>query len=206
MSTQPNANKLPEHYDDPVDIYLKKWADVLNPHFKDAGFTPNIITTMSFLCGLYSCYLYYKQSYTFSSLFYFISYFFDVMDGYFARLYNMKSKFGSYYDTLSDCVVGFLILYLFLTNKHILNFKYINTKVVIIIIYTILFILALYHMSCQETYTKLTKEEYISESLFILETIKCKNYKHMNYTKYFGTGVLSVTIAIGIFLNNFITK
>ena len=206
MNTQLNANKLPEYYDDPVDIFLKKWADVLNPYFKDAGFTPNIITTLSFLCGLYSCYLYYYQFYTLASLFYFISYFFDVMDGYFARSYNMKSEFGSYYDSISDCVVGFSLYYLFLTNKHIVNFKNVNTKLVVLIIYTILAIISFYHMSCQETYTRLTKKEYASEGLSFLQIMKCKNVKDMIYTRYFGTGMFSVSIVIGIFLNNFITK
>ena len=117
------GNKLPEHYDDPVDIFYKKYIDVINPHFKEAGMTPNMITTLSLVFGLLTCYLYYKSYYVSAGLSYIVSYFFDVMDGYFARIYNMGSVFGSYYDSISDNAVVLILLILFYKNPN-LQFKY----------------------------------------------------------------------------------
>jgi len=66
-------------------IFLQKYIDIINPHFKDAGMTPNMITSISLAFGLLACYLYYKSYYIFAALAYIVSYFFDTMDGYFAR-------------------------------------------------------------------------------------------------------------------------
>jgi phosphatidylglycerophosphate synthase len=118
-----NGNKLPEYYDEPLDLFYKKYIIIIMPYFYKLGITPNFITTLSLFFGLLTCYLYYKQYYILSGLSYIISYFFDVMDGYYARLYNMKSKFGSYYDVISDITVDIILFILFIikltTNKLI---------------------------------------------------------------------------------------
>jgi phosphatidylglycerophosphate synthase len=197
-----NGNKLPPEYDDPVDIFYKKYIDILNPYFKNIGFTPNGITTISLLFGLFACYLYYKKSYILSGVFFIISYFFDTMDGYYARIYNMQSKFGSYYDVVSDWIVILILLYLFITNKHIIKSK-INIKLIIIFFIIILVLVDSYHMSCQEDYTKVTNKEYVSDGLSFLDTIKCKNHNNMIYTRYFGPGVLNLVIGI-LLISHFI--
>ena len=196
------GNKLPEHYDDPVDIFYKKYIDVINPHFKEAGMTPNMITTLSLVFGLLTCYLYYKSYYVSAGLSYIVSYFFDVMDGYFARIYDMGSVFGSYYDSISDNAVVLILLILFYKNPN-LQFKY---KIIIFMVLAVYGIGTVYHMSCQEKYVKETNEKHVSEGLSFLDNIKCVNFENMKYTRIFGTGVTTFVLSIIIGLHRFLTN
>ena len=92
------ARKIPEELENPIDNILIELAEKLNPYFYKLGFNPNGVTTLSLIFGILSCYFYYLKYYLFSSISMFISYFFDVMDGNFARRYNMQTQFGDYYD------------------------------------------------------------------------------------------------------------
>jgi phosphatidylglycerophosphate synthase len=198
-----NGNKLPTYYDDPVDLFYKKYIDILNPIFKKAEITPNMITSISFFFGLLTCYLYYKSYYVLAGLSYIISYFFDTMDGYYARIYGMGSVFGSYYDSISDNVVAFIIIYLFYIKTGFIK-PWIKP-----VIFCILLLFALgciYQMSCQEKYTKKTQEEHVSDGLAFLNNVKCKDFEHMKYTRYFGTGVCTLVVSIFIIAHVFFVK
>jgi phosphatidylglycerophosphate synthase len=196
------GNKLPDYYDDPVDIFYKKYIDVLNPHFKEAGITPNMITTISLVFGLLACYLYYKSYYVSAGLSYIVSYFFDTMDGYFARIYDMGSVFGSYYDSISDNVVALLLLILFYNNSKISG----CAKLTIFLVIAIYGIGTVYQMSCQEKYVKQTNEKHVSEGLAFLDNVKCSDSENMRYSRFFGSGVTSLVVAILIGSHSFLTK
>jgi phosphatidylglycerophosphate synthase len=127
------------------------------------------------------------------------------MDGYYARLYNMRSTFGSYYDSISDNLVVLILFYLFIFNKNFIKTK-INIKILIIILISLFVIVDMYHMSCQEKYTKVTNEKNKSEGLSFLDSIKCNNYDDMKYTRYFGTGVLNILFTLIIISHIFFTK
>lgn len=196
-------NKLPLKFDDPLDIFLKKYIDKLIIPCKKLGITPNMITTISFLFGLFSCYFYYKQYYIISSICYLLFYFFDVMDGYYARIYEMYSTFGSYYDIITNIFVAILLFYLFITNKHI---KYNSIKFYIFIIFVLFAIGTFYHFSCQEKYTQQNKEKYTSEGLSFVSLVKCDNVNKMKYTKYFGSGNNCILVIIIIISHMFFTN
>jgi phosphatidylglycerophosphate synthase len=196
------GNKLPDYYDDPVDIFYKKYIDIINPHFKAAGMTPNMITTISLAFGLLACYLYYKSYYISAALSYIVSYFFDVMDGYFARIYNMGSVFGSYYDSISDNVVVLLLFILFYKKTSIS----LPAKLTIILILAIYAVGTAYQMSCQEKYVKKTNEKHLSDGLAFLDKIKCSDFENMRYSRFFGTGVSTLVIAVIIGFHIFLTK
>jgi phosphatidylglycerophosphate synthase len=197
-----SANKLPAKYDDAIDIHIKKWIDVIHPSFKKAGFTPNMITTLSFLLGLISCYLYYVQYYALSAVCYGMSYFFDTMDGYFARLYNMGSTFGSYYDSATDIIVITLLGILLLTNRHISN----GFKLGIVMLNVGMGIGMAYHMSCQEKYVESTNPTHKSKGLSFLDPIQCYDYDHMKTSRYFGSGPLCITVMTCILIHLFLAK
>jgi len=196
------GNKLPHYYDDPVDIFYKKYIDIINPHFKAAGMTPNMITTISLAFGLLACYLYYKSYYISAALACVVSYFFDTMDGYFARIYDMGSVFGSYYDSISDNAVGLLLLFLFYKNPNISGY----TKLAIILVLVIFMFGTAYHMSCQEKYVKKTNEKHVSEGLAFLDKIQCSDSENMRYSRFFGPGVTVLVIALTIGSHPFLTK
>ena len=94
--------KLPNELENPFDNLVYVFVERLSPLFYHFGLTPNSITSLSLLCGIYSAFLLFKKSYFLSILFYLISYIFDCLDGYNARKYKMMSKFGDYYDHISD--------------------------------------------------------------------------------------------------------
>ena len=97
--------KIPEESDNPIDNFILKIVDPLCPLFKALHFTPNGITTISLVFGLLSAYLLYKGHPYLFGITFFISYFFDCMDGYYARKYNMVTRFGDIYDHVKDIVV-----------------------------------------------------------------------------------------------------
>jgi|688.fasta_scaffold516828_2 phosphatidylglycerophosphate synthase len=196
------GNKLPEYYDDPIDLFYKRYIDIINPHFKDAGMTPNMITTISLAFGLLTCYLYYKSYYISAGLAYIVSYFFDTMDGYFARIYDMGSVFGSYYDSISDNAVALLLLILFYKNPNVSG----QAKIAIFLILIIYGFGTAYHMSCQEKYVKQTNEKHVSEGLAFLDKIKCSDSENMRYSRFFGTGVTTLVMAFIISSHVFLTK
>lgn len=197
-----NGNKLPLEYDDVLDVELKKGIDVVNPYFKQAGFTPNMITTLSFLCGLFACYLYTLRYYTTSALVYGLSYVFDVMDGYFARKYNMGSTFGSYYDSATDLIVVFLFTWLILSNPHLP----VASRICIFILGCTVTVGTTYHMSCQEKYTHETQSHHKSKGLSFLDPVPCYDYQDMKFSKYFGTSTMNVVSMMIIAVHPWLIK
>ena len=147
--------------------------------------------------------MYYKSYYVLAGLSYIISYFFDTMDGYFSRIYGMGSVFGSYYDSVSDNVVALIIVYLFYNKTGFIKHW---IKPVIFIILLFFTIGCIYHMSCQEKYTKKTQEEHVSDGLAFLNNVKCKDFENMKYSKYFGTGVCTLVVSILIIGHVFFVK
>jgi phosphatidylglycerophosphate synthase len=196
-----SGKKVPEYYEDPFDNFLGIYVKKLNPYFKKINFTPNGITTLSFLFGLLTIYMYLDRRYILSALSLLISYFFDCMDGNYARTYKMTSKFGSIYDQTTDICVFTLLLYIFIINKNIhSNFK----------IYSIISIIlfgfgTLYYLSCEQKYIN---NKNNSNQKFIMNIFvpKCKNTNSLGLLKYFGTGMLNLLVIIIIFLHYFFKK
>src|SRR3989344_175000 len=123
--------KIPREQENPIDNALIDLADKLCPLFKRLNFTPNGITTISLLFGLLSAFCLYKGRPLLFGLFYFISYFFDCMDGYYARKYEMSSKFGDMYDHIKDYVVVILILIIFFRRNCCCSPKSITIAIII---------------------------------------------------------------------------
>lgn len=195
-----DGKKIPSKYENPIDnllIYISKYVSIFL--YNNTTFiTPNILTTLSLIIGLYSIFLIYFKYYKLGAIIYIISYFFDCLDGHYARKYNMVTEFGDYYDHISDVIKWLLKLSVIL----ILNIK-VKTK--IIIISTILFLtfLSTVHLCYQElnsTEKNFTVLKYTSKL--------CNNPKYIKYSKYFGVGTYVIISSLLIFfikeLNNYI--
>jgi phosphatidylserine synthase len=79
-----------------------------------------MITTLSNISFIIVILLLFKCEYYWAALFTLIGYFFDCLDGYLARSYNMGSVFGAYYDGVSDLckfIAIFTSLYIINPNK-----------------------------------------------------------------------------------------
>ena len=185
MHPTDNGRKLEDKHENPIDNFLYIFVNKLTPIFHKLGLTPNNITFLSFLCALISFYFFCKKEYRLAALFWGINYFFDHMDGYMARKYKMFSKYGDYYDHLSDLFGGIGLIYLFYRQG-----KYKEISLIIV-----LTMLNIYHISCQEEiYGK--KNESKTMNVFKL----CSDKENIKYTRWFGPGTLNLMIAYLIYI------
>ena len=93
----------------PLDARLAAW--LVYP-LRHTAITPNHLTTVRMLFGIAACVLLSKGSYAWSNagaLCFVISAFFDHADGELARISGNKTRFGHYYDLVSDAVADILL-------------------------------------------------------------------------------------------------
>lgn len=179
--------KIPNEMDNPIDNVLISLADYLCPFFKKTGHTPNMITTYSLLFGLLSMWSLYKGYIWSFAISYMISYFFDCMDGHFARKYKMVSKGGDLYDHIKDISIYILIIYIvYIKYKKVIKL----TDVVILAIF--LFINCV-HLGCQQ---KQQEEDSDKEILDNFQKL-CPDKNMIYFTRFFGLGSF-VLISIGL--------
>jgi phosphatidylglycerophosphate synthase len=186
--------KIPEIYENPIDNIFLDICENFSLFFKNTGHTPNIITTYSLFFGILSIYYLYINNFKLFALFFIISYFFDCLDGHFARKYNMVTKFGDYYDHFTDSLKGILLMYVvFLKYKNVISFN-------LLIIFFIFSILTFLHIGCQQKIYN-SKYENMKESIDNFQQL-CKSEKWITTTRFFGSGTFIFLTIIGIFYLN----
>ncbi len=126
---------------------------------------------------------------------FFISYFFDCLDGHYARKYNMVTKFGDYYDHIKDITIWILI-FLIIMSKYKTPKKY---KLLSILILFFFLYLCQTHLGCQEK--KYNKDE--SDTLdFMKKSCFFEPDDALSYTRHFGCGTfIVITILVVIWVN-----
>jgi phosphatidylglycerophosphate synthase len=150
MSTVTKPNKLEDHHENPFDIVCLKVAEFVAPFFKRLGLTPNFITTLSVIASFFAIWNVYKNGpKTEFVLWSLLAYFFDCLDGHFARRYDMCTKFGDYYDHVSDWLYFIGLFYVAFWVKGLNSFGRQHK----FIVYAAIVISALgmmFHMGLQE--------------------------------------------------------
>jgi phosphatidylglycerophosphate synthase len=178
--------KIPGELENPIDNVLYELSNWMCPFFYKTGHTPNMITTYSLITGVLSCYFLWKGHILLFGIFYAISFFFDCMDGHFARKYNMTSKFGDMYDHIKDNIVALSILFVIYNKCR----KAISIP--IIILFLILTYLLAMHMGCQQKYC--TKDDENPDDSKFLNTTRslCPNKDMIKWTRFFGAGTYTL--------------
>lgn len=191
--------KLSNDLEDNADIVMADIAEAVSSQFKRMGATPNNITTLSLLFGLFAIYAIIIGDYKLCALCYLISYFFDVLDGYYARKYKMISEFGDYYDHISDITkTSILMLILF----YIL---FANKKYMYIVIIIVLYFIATTQMACQEKYLDATNSNHAHSNTISMVKGMCdgKNKEDIEETikttRLFGMGTVTLVITLIIY-------
>ena len=193
-----SGRKIPQKVENPLDNILIDIAENLNPYFKKMNFTPNMITTLSLIFGILMNFYFVKKKYYFSALFLLISYFFDCMDGNYARKYNMQTKFGDYYDHIKDWLIILIFLVLFIRNDKSISFKIVSMFLIIIIL------LGTYiHVGCTEKYIKKNKQ-HIENSESLSTVTYCPNLNYLDLTKYLGCGTFNLALILIIVLHKYV--
>lgn len=181
--------KVDKDLDNPIDNMITDVGEEFMPSLKNLGFTPNMLTTYSFVLGLASVYfLQQKRIHNFAICFG-LSYVFDCWDGYMARKYKMTSKFGDLYDHITDVTVTVLLLYtVYMNYRHKLTLP-------LLLIVVIMTILMNMHVGCyQKHYIDSDKSE--QETIDSLADM-CQNKDDIRWTKYFGPGTY-ILFSIGV--------
>lgn len=177
--------KIPNEIDNPIDNVLIEFADWLCPYFYSLGYTPNMITTYSLITGLISCYFLYHKNLILFALFYFVSYFFDCLDGHYARKYDMSTTIGDMYDHFKDWTVFLIILYVsYINSKHNMNIRVFSFILIIVLMMCI-------HMSCQEVNCD-DKFKNANNSFILSFNSLCSNKDNIKWTRYFGCGTFTI--------------
>lgn len=186
-----DGKKINTNQDNPIDYGLIEISEKISPELRKLNFTPNIITTIGLFFGLLAVYFIWKGYTKSAFIFFWLGFFCDCLDGYYARKYNMMSKFGSYYDVARDWIVTVsIILILFFRIKSR------KLKVVYVVVTIIFSILLSVHMGCQE---KNTHDHKQSETLSFTKNL-CPNKDDIYITRFFGCGTFILVQSIFILL------
>lgn len=184
-----DGRKIIREYTNPIDNVLIDINDAMAPFFKQFSFiTPNVFTSISLIVSLIAIYYIYKRYYRIGGVLFFIGYFFDCMDGHYARKYNMVSKFGDLYDHISD-VSKFVILVIVIINSKIKN----RTKKLFIVLLVVTTLLSSIFFGCQE-------QLYNEESVLTNLTFLCPKKEHIVWARHFGPGFSITLISLYVFL------
>ena len=181
------GRKSDPEYDDPVDFQLINLVELLGPYFYRMGLSPNVFTTLSLIFAIASCYFLVSRAFLIAGVCWFINYFFDCVDGNFARRYNMTSEFGDWYDHISDWITYLLMCYcVLITCKDML------VGVTIITLLTLSTAIACLH-SKNEYAAQIEDGGNSSESLSLLGFLPSVD---MSITKFYGLGMNGLVTSI----------
>lgn len=202
MSESDNNNKSGRKVDssieNPIDNFMINVSESLSPYFKSLNYTPNGITTISFIFGIAALYHLYQHDVILFGIYFALAHLFDCMDGYYARKYNMVSDGGDKYDHFKDLFVVIIGVYILYSRYNITNFP------ILLAVVGVLCILGMMSVGCHE---RITHPENKSDTLQIFDIATPDRetcMKYTNYLKYFGPGTL-VFVVIGavIYLNSY---
>lgn len=174
--------KINPKYENPIDNFIVfELCEPISDYLYNQKITPNIITTIGFISSLLSSYfLYQYKIYIFIPL-YLFAYFCDCLDGFMARKYNLETKFGDYYDHITDIFQTVIVLFIFIYRYSFLNFR----KTVIFTLF--LMILFSITQGCQE---KLMGKN-TSDIIGVTKKMCSKNFKRqIDFIRVFGSGTI----------------
>ena len=70
---------------------------------------PNFFTSLNFICGCLASYFAFKSLFEAAFILVLIGVFFDLFDGFFARLFKVESNFGLQFDSMADLITSGLV-------------------------------------------------------------------------------------------------
>jgi len=170
-------------YENPIDRLLYYSIEYISDTIFNLNITPNIITLFGLICSLLSAYFLYEKKIIYCIVFWILSYYLDLLDGYIARKYNQGSTMGGWFDHISDLIKLVIFLYVL----------YLHKKFNIIYIFILLTIIGLSNTSCRTKFLKTETNE--TDSLYLIQRM-CPDKNYVKYTRYWGEGTISLIIPV----------
>lgn len=103
----PRGSKIPDFQENPLDVLLERLSrQVAVPVLRATGHTPNAITGYSFACGLVALACLAHGRVHAACVWLALGYFFDVVDGQYARTFGLVTHAGDVFDHMTDLVVA----------------------------------------------------------------------------------------------------
>lgn len=173
--------KIPSNLENPIDDVAISLCEKSERFYRRHKFTPNQLTFLSFFFGLVSAVFFYYDYRVIAVLFFMLTYYFDCMDGFYARKYNMETKLGEILDHTSDFIRHALILYIIYLKKPKRFFKIIP----IILIFNVFLMI---HIGCQEQYFNSDVEQPFLDNFKKM----CPDKSNIKYTRFLGCGTFQI--------------
>ena len=184
--------KIERIKENPIDDILICIADALCPIFYETGHTANLITLYSALSGAVAVYGMYNYDVSTFLVAWTVSYFFDCMDGHFARKYDMVSQLGDLLDHVKDILL-WLSVFIILFKKFTVPFSY-------LVWFAVVAIVCAKHIGCQQVHYRLNGgNDTERETLDVFFTL-CTNPLDIKWTRFFGAGSVNITLMIIVYL------
>jgi len=190
------VNKLDDIYECPVDTLLFRFIDNHLHWYRALCMTPNMVTTLALISGLYSAYLIWQRQFGKASVMFGLSYYFDCVDGKLARRYNMTTKYGDVYDHVSDLVKFFAVC---LALFHNSGRRFTAKQYLFQVIIGFLLFCMILQLGYQEAVSENTSGGVLSvfEALVSLD----KNpHDTIQVTKYFGNGTFILALLVIVWI------
>lgn len=188
-----NGRKIANNQENPIDNHIIEFSEHVSDPLIKIGFTPNMITTIGTIFGILTLYCIYIDKFIPAFIFFWLSYFMDCLDGFYARKYKLYSKFGDYYDHIRD-----IIIFIFFTSLVFYKLKTKKEKIFFITVLIFTGFLAGVHMGCQEKNSSDTKHNDTINNLSKL----CYDKSHIKYSRYLGMGTLNFVLSYFILYLN----
>lgn len=133
-----------------LDLEYSKWVLSTIEFWHNAGFTPNMLTTLGVISTAAGVYFLYKKQTVLASICILLWMYFDYADGIMARKYKQVTEFGDYYDHVTDWLgFGGIISTLVIHGAYV--------QVGLLLLLTVFFTI---HMGCIEKETETTRDKY----------------------------------------------
>lgn len=159
-----------------LDKHISKLILKTVPFWNSLNVTPNYLTTLSLISSIFSLYFLYNRKLIGAIIFLLFRWYFDYLDGIYARTYNLVSKFGDYYDHITDLIYSFGIIFIIVFSKY----KKVYIKYYLLIILVIFYILFLIQMGYVEReYSKINKDNVKETSISYLRKLSPNKYKYI---------------------------
>jgi len=192
METAPVGRKLPSDLENPIDDVMLNVITRIHPLFRSLGFSANGITVLSGIIQLAAVYCLWNGAYIASAILYIIGYFFDVMDGWYARYYHITSDIGDMLDHGKDIIVHILLIAVIIASDFPMWWKlgFVVTFVGMMIINSV-------YISCQEAYYN---KRYEGASFLMLSSLCTQEdaVDRLRMYRWFGPGTCVTASAVFI--------